>query len=82
MALINRPTRVKQESATLIDNIFTNSFASSVKTFQCLIYTDITDHFPIVQVDCSSKYNNQWKIQFKEIYQKEINKHLERHLPH
>ena len=61
MSLINRPTRVKQESATLIDNIFTNSFASPDKTFQCLIYTDITDHFPIVHVDYSSKYNKPAK---------------------
>ena len=47
MSLINRPTRVK-ESAILIDNIFTNSFASPD-------ITDITDHFPIVHVDYSSK---------------------------
>ena len=81
MSLINRPIRVKQESATLIDNIFTNSFASPGKTFQCIIYTDINDHFPIVHVDCSSKYNKPMKDSV-QINQKEINKHLEKHLAH
>ena len=57
MSLINRSTWVKQESATLIDNIFANRFASLDKTFQCPIYTDKTDHFLIFQVDCSPKYN-------------------------
>ena len=47
----NRPTRDKQESATLIDDIFTNSFASPDKTFQCLIYTDLIDQFPTAHVD-------------------------------
>ena len=66
MSLINGPTRVKQKAATLIDNIFTNSFASPDKTFQCLIYTDIIDYFPIVHVDCSFKYNKPVKDSVKK----------------
>ena len=48
-------------SATLRDNIFANSFASPDKTFQCIIYTDITGHFPIVHVDRSSNNSKPMK---------------------
>ena len=46
ISFINRPTRVKQQSATLIDNIFTNSYLNIENTFQCNIYI-----FPIIHVD-------------------------------
>ena len=55
VSLINRPTRVNGHSATLIDNIFTNCFSNIHDTFQCLIQTDISDHFPIIHVDGSVK---------------------------
>ena len=55
VSLINRPTRVNGHSATLIDNIFSNCFSNIRDTFQCLIQTDISDHFPIIHVDGSVK---------------------------
>ena len=55
ISLINCPTRVNQQSATLIDNIFTNKHDVLVNTFQCLIYTDISDHYPIIHMDYSMK---------------------------
>ena len=58
VSLINRPTRVNGDSATLIDNIFTNCFSNRHDTFQCLIQTDISDHFPIIHVDGSVKQAN------------------------
>ena len=45
MPLINKPTRVKSGSATLIDNIFTNKISDN--TYQGIMFNDITDHFPI-----------------------------------
>ena len=45
LSLINRPTRVAKESATLIDNIFTNCYSNIDNTLQCLIYTDVSAHF-------------------------------------
>ena len=48
--LINKPTRVREKSATLIDNIFTNNVMSST---QGILFTDISDHFPIFY-GCSS----------------------------
>ena len=43
--LITRPTRITSNTATLIDNIFTNNFDH----FFCsrLLFTDISDHLPI-----------------------------------
>ena len=51
VSLINRPTRVTKNSTTLIDNIFTNWYCNIENTFQCLIYRDVSDHFPIVHID-------------------------------
>ena len=42
---INRPTRCIKQSATLIDNIYSNIFEHGILTG--IFYTDITDHFPI-----------------------------------
>ena len=53
ISLINKPTRVKKHSATLIDNIFTNSLCYMGNTIQGIIYTDISDHFPIIHIDYS-----------------------------
>ena len=47
--LINKPTRVGNSSATLIDNIFCNN----IQNHDCLngiMYTDISDHFLILSI--------------------------------
>uniref|UniRef100_A0A8C6MKE1 Reverse transcriptase domain-containing protein n=1 Tax=Nothobranchius furzeri TaxID=105023 RepID=A0A8C6MKE1_NOTFU len=54
--LINKPTRITTESATIIDNIFTNRKEDVVKTG--ILMTDISDHLPIFVV---SKYHNNNK---------------------
>ena len=42
--LINRPTRIANNSSTLIDNIFSNSLEF---TNSGIIISDISDHFPV-----------------------------------
>ena len=42
---ISKPTRITQQSATLIDNIITNIHEYSIKSG--ILYNDISDHFPI-----------------------------------
>ena len=46
--LINKPTRLTEISATLIDNIFCNSIDKS-KCFNGIIYTDVSDHSPYLR---------------------------------
>ena len=53
--LINKPTRVTDKSATLIDNIFCNNMVDT-SMFNAIFYTDITDHFPVF---CISVKNNE-----------------------
>ena len=48
--LINRPTRVTDHSATLIDHIFTNNLSPNILKFQGILLTDITDHYPIFHI--------------------------------
>ena len=45
---INRPTWVTKNSATLLDNTCTNNYCDNQNTFQWLIYTDVSVHFPIL----------------------------------
>ena len=44
--IINSPTRVSQQSATLIDHIYTNLLNNEIKAN--IIIDNITDHFPIL----------------------------------
>ena len=54
VSLINRPTRVTKNSATLIDNIFTNCYCNIENTFQCLIFTDVSDQYSY----CTHRFRN------------------------
>ena len=49
ISLINRPTRITENSATLIDNIFVNK--PNLSSFQDILVTDISDHLPIIYID-------------------------------
>ena len=55
--VINKPTRIGKTSATIIDNIFTNS-KDFDSCFSGILYTDITDHFPIFYIDNSHSLIN------------------------
>jgi len=59
--LISRPTRITDESATLIDNIFTNHIFDS-KLTNGIFLTDISDHFPLFSVvsDIKLDYHKQY----------------------
>ena len=47
--LINRPTRVTEKSATLIDHIITNNFVDK-SLYQGVLLTEITDHYPVFSI--------------------------------
>merc|ERR1712208_262115 len=48
--VINRPTRVTNHSATLIDHIFSNNLCPSLRCFQGILLTDISDHYPVFHI--------------------------------
>ena len=50
LPLINRPTRITQNSATIINNIFTNNIGESECGHNGILVTDISDHFPIFHI--------------------------------
>ena len=50
---MNKPTRVTNHSATLIDHIWTNNFANYVCSG--IIFNSVNDHFPIISSFSSSK---------------------------
>ena len=50
--LIDKPSRITQYSATLIDNIFTNELTNQI--ISGLLINDISDHLPIFSLTRSS----------------------------
>ena len=46
LQLVTRPTRIHENSATLIDHILTNSTVQEQETF--IVCSKLSDHFPIV----------------------------------
>jgi len=56
--LITKPTRVTHDSATIIDNIFSNDITYCNTNTQGILYTDITDHFPIFVIIEQTLCNN------------------------
>ena len=76
--LINRPTRVTNSSATIIDNIFTNNHDATVDAFQGILVTDISDHFPIFHIGTSNKKQLEDRFIIKRIFdEKNKSKFLE-----
>ena len=62
LPLINKPTRVTADSATLIDNIFTNNINGLNNCMHGIFVTDISDHYPIFHMSLKKYEAN------KELY--------------
>ena len=62
--VINKPTRITNHSATLIDNIFTNSFNSS-HCLKGIFYINISDHLPVFYIDDFTSKNSENKFILK-----------------
>ena len=50
MPLINKPTCITNHTATLIDNIFINNLENIENSKNGIIFTDISDHLPVVHM--------------------------------
>ena len=68
MPHINKPTRVTERSATLIDNIFSNEIVNDVESMSGILYTDISDHYPIFHIIKSSSPIDAPKFIFKRTF--------------
>ena len=68
--LVLRPTRITQHTATLIDNIFTNDIETIDSSTNGIIFSDVSDHLPIVHLR-SLKSHKKAKI-VKEFISKRL----------
>ena len=68
---ITKPTRVTQRSATLIDNIFSNDTESAEYSLSGILYTDISDHFPIFYIDYSCSIDDVDTVVHRRVYSQE-----------
>ena len=66
---ITKPTRITNNSATLIDNIFSNNLSEN--TFTGLLFTDISDHLPIFYLDYTNSVKPLDKPVKRRIYSEE-----------
>ena len=58
--LITKATRITDHTDTLIDNIFTNNLEKRDESLNAIIFSDISDHLPIVHVfDTNIFYKNR-----------------------
>jgi hypothetical protein len=74
--LISKPTRISKNSATLIDNIFTNDI-NNVNMTCGILCTDISDHFPIFCIQTDKNENNTIEYITKRNFNNEnINKFI------
>ena len=65
---IIKPIRVTQKTASLIDNIFCNGDIDDHRIFAGILYTDISDHFPIFYIDHDTKAKQNETFFTKIIY--------------
>ena len=64
---INRPTRITDTSATLIDNILTNN--NLTKYVSSILYADISDHLPVLlQTDLAPNRGRSDKFYFRRSF--------------
>ena len=70
---ITKPTRVTKNSATLIDNIFSNNLMSSNNILTGILYSDISDHYPVFHIDyCSGGQHHKQVIRRRDYSQSNI----------
>jgi hypothetical protein len=67
LPLITKPTRLSGQSASLIDNIFTNNHMNS-KTLNGILLANISDHLPIFTINCNSKIVEKENEVRKRVY--------------
>ena len=74
--LISKPTRITNQTATLIDNIFSNNVEPNA-FLHGIFFTDISDHLPIFCIDFSSKIHSQPKhITYRDYSQRNLSRFI------
>ena len=70
--LINKPTRISQGSATLLDHIWTNSYSPSINFG--IILNPISDHVPVIMSINTNRSNKTVTVYKRSFNDKNINK--------
>ena len=62
--IITKPTRITEHTTTLIDNIFTNNIEKLDSSVNGILFSDISDHLPILHVcDLNTFHFNKYTTQ-------------------
>ena len=76
LPLINKPTRCTTHSATILDNIYSNHVTPTSESIQGILYTDISDHFPVFFIDLNTKGKPVKRSITKRTFTKEASKNF------
>ena len=68
---ISKPTRVTPHSATIIDNIFTNTTINNPDILSGILCTDISDHYPVFLIDHSTSITSSERAIKRRIFSEE-----------
>ena len=70
--LINKPTRISQEIATVLDHTWTNSYSPSINSE--IILNPISDHVPVIMSISTNRSNKTVTVYKRSFNDKNINK--------
>ena len=78
--LINKPTRISRNNATIIDHLLTNTFINE-NYLTGIVKTDISDHFPVffiteTHINKTSKSNFVFKREINDVNLRKFNEAL------
>ena len=70
ISLITKATRVTDKTETLIDNIFTNNLEKINDSINGIVFSDISDHLPIINlfntdIFVKNKNTNEYTVTYK-----------------
>ena len=78
-ALINKPTRSQitpTVSNTCIDDIFSNHITPTSQSIQGILYTDVSDHFPVFLIHTATTSKNTKKVIQKRFFTNTANENF------
>ena len=70
--MINKPTRINQGNATVLDHIWSNSYSTSINSG--IILHPISDHMPVIMSINTNKSNKTVTVYKRSFNDKNINK--------
>lgn len=74
LPIINKPTRSAETTHTCLDHILINNIRDETKILHGILYTDVTDHFPVFFIDLTISHKIDDTPRFKRCFDEKSKK--------